>query len=137
MVTAAVKWYPTFFWSKMQELDLHDMWFQQDCATCHTGRVNMGLLIGDFGKHVISCSRPVNYSPRWCDITPLHYFGGAISRLMPIHTSPHQLTEDNIEAFIREIPAEMLERVCQNCTKRSHHLKRSLSQHLHEIIFNR
>ena len=26
--------------------------------------------------------------------------------------------EENIEAFIREVPAEMLERVCQNTTKR-------------------
>ena len=43
--------------------------------------------------------------------------------------------EDNIEAFIREIPVEMLERVCQNWTKRMDHLKRSRGQHLHEIIF--
>ena len=43
--------------------------------------------------------------------------------------------EDNIEAFIREIPAEMLERVCQNWTKRMDHLKRSRGQHFHEIIF--
>ena len=43
--------------------------------------------------------------------------------------------EDNIEAFIREITAEMLERVYQNWTKRMDHLKRSRGQHLHEIIF--
>ena len=43
--------------------------------------------------------------------------------------------EDNIEAFIREIPAEMLERVAQNWTKRMNHLRRSQFQHLHEIIF--
>ena len=33
--------------------------------------------------------------------------------------------EFNIEAFIREIPAEILERVCQNWTKRLDHLKHS------------
>ena len=43
--------------------------------------------------------------------------------------------EDNIEAFIREIPAEMLERVCQNWTKRLDHLKRGRGQYLHERIF--
>ena len=42
---------------------------------------------------------------------------------------------DNIEAFIREIPAEMLERVWKNLTKRVDHLRRSRGQHLHEIIF--
>ena len=31
--------------------------------------------------------------------------------------------EDNIEAFIRAIPAKMLERVCQNWTKRMDHLR--------------
>ena len=43
--------------------------------------------------------------------------------------------EDNIEAFICELTAEMLEGVCQNWTKRMQHLKRSRAQHLHEIIF--
>ena len=33
---------------KMQELDLKDMCFQQDGATCHTGRVTMDLLRGEF-----------------------------------------------------------------------------------------
>ena len=32
---------------------------------------------------------------------------------------------DIIEAFIRKIPAEMLERVCQNWNKRMDYLKRS------------
>ena len=44
----------------MQELELHDMWFQQDGATCHTARVLMDLLRGEFGEHYISRSEPVN-----------------------------------------------------------------------------
>ena len=47
------------------------------------------------------------------------------------HASIDEL-EDNIEGFICEIPAEMLERVCQNWTKRMEQLK----QYLHEIIFS-
>ena len=43
-----------FFLPKMQELDLHDMWFQQDGATCHIARVTMSLLRGEFGEHFIS-----------------------------------------------------------------------------------
>ena len=42
--------------------------------------------------------------------------------------------EDNVEAFIRETPAEILERVCQNWTKRMDHLRRCRGQPLHEII---
>ena len=41
--------------------------------------------------------------------------------------------DDNNEAFIREIPDEMLEIAYQNWTKRMDHLKRSRCQHLHEI----
>ena len=43
--------------------------------------------------------------------------------------------EDNIEAFIHGIPAEMLERVRQNWIKRMCHLKGSRCQNLHKIIF--
>ena len=35
--------------------------------------------------------------------------------------------EDNIEAFIREIPVEMLERVCQNWSKWMHYLHETLN----------
>ena len=43
----------------MQELDLDDMWFQQDGATCYTVRVIMDLLRGEFGEPFISNSGPV------------------------------------------------------------------------------
>ena len=58
----------------MQELDLHDMWYQQDGATCHTARITMDLLRGEFGEHFISRSGPVNWPPRSCDLAPLDYF---------------------------------------------------------------
>lgn len=37
--------------SKMQEFDLPDMWFQQDGAICHTAPVTMLLLRGEFDEH--------------------------------------------------------------------------------------
>ena len=64
-----------FFLPKIQELDLHDMWrFQQDGAACHTARVTMDLLRGEFGEHFISRSGSFNWPPRSCDLTPLDYF---------------------------------------------------------------
>ena len=115
---------------------MHDMWFQQDGATCHTARVIMDLLRGQFDEHFISCSGPVNLRPRSCDLTPLNYF-------LWIYVKAHIYTgkpvsidalEDNIEAFIHKIPVEMLERVCRNWTKRRDHLRRSRGQYLHEKI---
>ena len=59
-----------FLFSKMQEHDLHDMWFQQGSVTCLTARLTMDLLRGEFGEHFISRSGPVNWPPRSGDLTP-------------------------------------------------------------------
>ena len=52
-----------FFFFFLQELDFHDIWFQQDGATCHTARVTMDLLRGELGAHFISRSGSVNWPP--------------------------------------------------------------------------
>ena len=61
---------PIFLVPKIQELVFHDIWFQQDGATCHTARLTMDLLRGEFGEHFISRSGPINWPPRSCDLTP-------------------------------------------------------------------
>ena len=102
----------------MQVLDLHDMWFQQNGVTCHTARVTTVLLKCEFGEQFISSSGPVNWSPRSCDLTLLDYFlwGYVKSHVCTDKPASIDALEDNIKAFIREIFAEMLERVCQNWT---------------------
>ena len=93
----------------------------------------MDLLKGEFGEHFILSSGPVKWP---CGLTPLDYFYEAILKLMSIDKPASiDALEDNTEAFIREKPAEILERVCTNWTKRMDHLKRSRRQHLHGIIF--
>ena len=97
----------------------------------------MDLLRGEFGEHFISRSGPVNWPPRSCDLTSLDYF---LCGYVKAHVYTHMpasidALEENIEAFIREIPAEMLETECQHWTKRMDHLRRNHGQHLHEIIF--
>ena len=67
------------FLPKIQELVLHDMWFQQDGATCRTARVTMGLLRGEFGGHFISRSLSVNWPARSFDLIPLkNYLWGSV-----------------------------------------------------------
>ena len=53
---------------------LHDIWFQQDGATCHIARETMALLREQFGEQLISRVGPVNWPPRSCDITALDFF---------------------------------------------------------------
>ena len=63
-----------YLWPELDELDINDMWFQQDGATRHTARVTIDLLKGKFGERVISRNGPVEWPPRSCDLTPLDFF---------------------------------------------------------------
>ena len=67
---------------------------------------------------------------------PLEYFlwGNVKAHVHTDKPASIDALKDNIEAFIREIPAKMLERLCQNRTKRMDNLRRSRGQHWHEII---
>jgi len=44
----------------LDDIDLDDMWFQQDGATCHTAGQTIELLKSNFGERVISRNDPVN-----------------------------------------------------------------------------
>ena len=60
-----------FFLLIIQELDLYDIWFQQDGAICPTARVTTDLLRGEFGEHFISLSGLANWPFTSFDLTPL------------------------------------------------------------------
>lgn len=128
-----------FLIPKIEELDLGDMWFQQDGATAHTASESIDLLRGPFGEQIISRFGPVNWPPRSCDLTPLDFFLWGYVKSLVYIDKPTTLDalENNIRRVITEIPADMLERVAQNWTFRMDHLKRSRGQHLHEIIFKK
>ena len=68
---------------------------------------------------------------RLCDLTPVDYFLWRYVKAHVYSDNPPTIKalEANIEEFIREIPADMLEGVCKNWTWRMDHLKRSRDQH--------
>ena len=76
-----------YLWPELDELNINDMWFQQDGATSHTVRVMIDLLKGKFGERVISRNGPVEWPPRSCDLTPLDFFYEAISSHWSMPTS--------------------------------------------------
>ena len=63
-----------YLWLELDELDINDMWFQQDGATSHTARVTIDLLEGKFCERVVSRNGSVEWPPRSCDLTPLDFF---------------------------------------------------------------
>ena len=63
-----------YFFQKIGDTDMVNMWFQQDGATCHTAAETINLLKTKFGNAIISKNGPVNWPPRSCDLTPLDFF---------------------------------------------------------------
>lgn len=118
------------------------------------------LLRGEFDERFISPSGPVNWAPRLCDLSHLDWeaiilrgYAGAhayidepasIDAMAAYKFWPWLrlnwsirlalIPSDTVEAFIRQIPAEMLERVFRNWAKRMDQLRHSHGQNLYEII---
>ena len=63
-----------FLFTKIDEDDMDDIWFQHDGATCHTANVTIDLLRTVFENRIISRHSDVNWLPWSCDLTPLDYF---------------------------------------------------------------
>ncbi|GFV96506.1 transposable element Tc3 transposase [Trichonephila clavipes] len=60
-----------FFIPELNNHDVQELWFHQDGATCHAARATIDLLKDTFGDRLISRFGPVNWPPRYCDLTPL------------------------------------------------------------------
>ena len=54
-------------------MDIDNMWFQQDGATCHTPHAT-DILHERFEDMIISRGGDVNWPPRSCDLTSLDFF---------------------------------------------------------------
>ena len=81
-----------FFWPELAEMDLRNMWFQQDGATCHTSRQTINLLKTKFGNPIIGRNRPINWPARSCDLTPCDFFLGVFLKDRS-YAIPPQTTE--------------------------------------------
>ena len=63
-----------FLFTKIEEKDIGNIWFQQDGATCHTAEAKLDVLCPVFEERIISCRAYVVW-PQWsCDLTSLDYY---------------------------------------------------------------
>ena len=68
-----------FLFTKIEEVDIANIWFQQERATCHKAEATLDVLRSVFEDRNISRRGDVVWPPRSCDLTPLdYYFWGAI-----------------------------------------------------------
>lgn len=126
-----------FLWPELDNIDIEEMWFQQDGATCHTANATLNLLKDKFGDWIISRRGFVNWPPRSCDLTPLDYFLWGYVKEQVYADNPQTL--DHLEANIRQaiagIQPQMLNRVIRNWSDRVCHCKQSRGGHLNDVLF--
>ena len=63
-----------FLFTKIEEEDIGNIWFQQDGAKCHTAKAILDVLRPVFEDRFISRRADVVWPPRSCDLTPLDYY---------------------------------------------------------------
>ena len=127
-----------YLWPELNELDINDMWFQQDGATSHTACVTIDLLKGKFGERVISRNGPVEWPPRSCDLRPLDFFLWGHIKSLVYANKPATLDDlkDNIQREIANVPVEMCARVVENWVQRIDRCKRAHGGHMTDIEFH-
>ena len=127
-----------FFLLTLDGIDVDNVWFQQDGATCHTSHATIDLLRKTFDGRLISRNGDVNWPPRSCDLTQLDYFlWSAVTDKCYVH---HPETIDHLKVNIRdainEIRPQTLKKVHENWSDQMGYCEASRASHLNEIIFH-
>ena len=63
-----------FLFTKIEEEDIGNIWFQQDCTTCHIAEATLDVLRRVFEARIISRRADVVWPPRSYDLAPLDYY---------------------------------------------------------------
>ena len=111
--------------TKIEEEDIDNIWFQQDGATCHTAEATLDVLCPVFEDHIVSRRADVVWPPRSCDLTPLGYYlwGAVRDKCYADKSETINALKDNIREAIGEIELHTIDNVLKNSTGRVGHLK--------------
>ena len=63
-----------FLFTKIEEEDIGNIWYQQDGATCHKAEATLDVLRPVFADCIISRRADIVWPPRSCYLTPLNYY---------------------------------------------------------------
>ena len=86
-----------FLFTKIEEKDVGNIWFQQHAATCHTAEAPLDVLLPVFEDRII-------WPPRSCDLTPLDYYlwGDVKGKCYANKPETIDALKDNIREAIRK-----------------------------------
>ena len=105
-----------FLFTKIEEKDIDNIWFQQDGATCHTAEATLNVLRSVLEDRIISHRTDVVWPSRNCDLTPLHYYlWSAVKEKCYAH-KPETIDalKDNIREVIGEKQLHTIRNVLKN-----------------------
>ena len=123
--------------TKIEEKDIDNIWFQQDGATCHTDAATLYVLRPVFEDRIISCRADVVWPPWSCDLTPLANYLWCAVKDKCYADKPETIDalKDNIREAIGEIQLYTTDNVLKNWTDPVGYCMANRGSHLHEIIF--
>ena len=81
-----------FLFTKIEEKDIGNVWFQQDGVTCYTAEAILDVLHPVFEDRIISRKADVIWPSRSCDLTPLDYYLWHAVKISVTPTSQRQWT---------------------------------------------
>ena len=124
-----------YFFPEIEELNLGDIWYQQDGATAHTSRVSMSVLRERFPERLISIRGDLEWP--FTRFVPLRFFLWGYLKARVYVNRPQSLDDlkDNIRQEIANIPGDMLVRVIENTRNRYMKCIDNEGGHLPDMIF--
>ena len=127
-----------FLFTKIEEEDIGNIWFQEDSATCYTAEATLDALRPVFEDCIISRRADVGWPPRSCDLTPLDYYlwGAVKDKCYADKPETIDALKDNIHEAIGKIQLHTSDNVLKNWTDRVGHCVARPGSHWNEIIFH-
>ena len=109
-----------FLFTKIEEEDIGNIWFQQDGATWHTGEATLDILRPVFEDRIISRRADVVWPARSCDLKPLDYYlwGTVKDKCYADKLETIDALKDNIREAIGEIQLHTIDNMLKNWTNR-------------------
>ena len=93
-----------FLFTKIEDEDIGNNWFQQDGVTCHTAEAILDVLRPVFEDCITSRRADVIWPPRRCDLTSLDYYlwGAVKDKCYADKPETSEALKDNIRETIGE-----------------------------------
>ena len=127
-----------FLFTKFEEEDIGNIWFQQNDATCHTAEAILDVLRPVFEYRIIIRKADVVWPPRSCDLTPLDCSlqGAVKDKCYADKPETIDALKDNIPEAVGEIQLHTIDNVLKNWTDGVGYCMASRGSRLNEIIFH-